>query len=205
VAGFIIITELGYNLGGLATGLGISSVVIALAAQEVAKNILSGFAILTDKPFKIGDYIQIGTIAGTVENITFRSIRIRNINNQIVVIPNSLISTENLINSSKIEKRFYSLVITLEQSTPTEKVFNLTNKIKTSLLKNENILDDSIKVFFSNIGANGLDISINFYTAIVDYEEYLNFKEQINYLILRLLDEEKISLAYNSQSVYLKK
>ena len=71
IATFIAILELGYDLSGLITGLGISSVVITLAAQNLAKDLLGGFVIFTDKPFKVGDWIQFGDYEGTVEDITY--------------------------------------------------------------------------------------------------------------------------------------
>lgn len=205
IAGFIIITELGYNLGGLATGLGISSVVIALAAQDVAKNILAGISILTDKPFKINDYIQIGDFAGTVESITFRSTRIRNANNEIVVIPNSIMSDGTLINCTLREKRRYNLTITLEQDTSTNKVQAFNNDLIKALNLVEEAVKDTIKVHFTTISDNGIDISIDFLTTVIDYLEYLKFKEKINFLVLEILEKNNISLAYNSQSIYIKK
>ena len=103
IAGFMIIADLGYDLSGLITGLGLSSVVIALAAQELAENLLSGFAIITDKPFEIGDYIQVGNHAGTVEEIKFRSTKIRTAENAVITIQNSKIVSESVVNVSKID------------------------------------------------------------------------------------------------------
>ena len=70
VAIYLVLLELGYNLGGLVTGLGISSVIIAFAAQDIAKNLFGGFAIITDKPFSVGDWIEVGDYSGTVIDIT---------------------------------------------------------------------------------------------------------------------------------------
>ena len=122
IAGFILITELGYNLGGLATGLGISSVVIALAAQDIAKSFLAGISIISDRPFEIGDYITVGDLSGTVEDITFRTTRIRNADDQVIVLPNSVLTDNNIINSSKRDCRRFRIVLTLELDTPLEKV-----------------------------------------------------------------------------------
>ena len=107
IAGFIIVNELGYDLSGLIAGLGVFSAVVALAAQDLAKNIIAGCSIITDKPFDVGDYIELNGLTGTVEDVTFRSIRIRNIENQLIVVPNSLISTSTLINYTKMQKRRY--------------------------------------------------------------------------------------------------
>ena len=93
IAVFIIIFEMGYDLSGLITGLGIGSVVLTLAAQDMIKSLLGGFFIFTDKPFKVGDFIKFSTYEGTVEDITFRSTKIRTLSNSVVQVPNSLISS----------------------------------------------------------------------------------------------------------------
>ena len=102
---FIIFSEIGIDLSGLVTGLGIGSAAIALAAQELVKNLISGASILTDKPFVIGDWIEVGTFAGTVVDITFRSTRIRTVNNTLVTIPNSVITSEYVINWNKLKSK----------------------------------------------------------------------------------------------------
>lgn len=205
VAAFIVIAELGYDLSGLVTGLGISSVVIALAAQDVAKSILAGLSIISDRPFDIGDYIEVDTYAGTVEDITFRTTRIRDVNNQIVILPNSFLTGTSIINATKREKRRYNLVLTLELNTPLEKVSDLTENIKLALNTHPNIIKDNIRVFFDTISADGIDISINFYTDITDFTDFMKFKEEINYTLLEMINQEHIELAYPSQSIYLKK
>lgn len=205
VAAFIVIAELGYDLSGLATGLGISSVVIALAAQDIAKSFLAGLSIISDRPFDIGDYIEVDTFAGTVEDITFRTTRIRDINNQIIVLPNSFLTTASIINGTKREKRRYNLLLTLELNTPLEKVADLTENIKLTLNTNSHVLKENIRVFFDTISANGIDLSVSFYTDILDFEEFLKFKEEINYTLLEIVEQKHIELAYPSQSIYLKK
>ena len=205
IAGFIVIAEIGYDLSGLVAGLGISSVVIALAAQDIAKSFLAGISIISDKPFNIGDSIIVGTFSGTVEDITFRTTRIRDAENQVIILPNSMLTTANITNTTKREIRRYYLLLTLELDTPLDKISNLTENIKLALNTHPNIIKDTIKVFFDNISQNGIDISINFNTDIVDTIEFMKFKETINYTLLDMINQADIRLAYSSQSIYLKK
>lgn len=205
IAGFILISELGYDLGGLAAGLGISSVVIALAAQDIAKSFLAGISIISDRPFEIGDYILVDSFAGTVEDITFRTTRIRDAENQVIILPNSMLASANITNATKREKRRYYLLLTLELDTPLEKVSNFTENIKLALNTHPNVIKDSIKVFFDTISSDGVDVSINFYTDLTDIIEFMKFKEEINYTLLDMANQENIGLAYPSQSIYLKK
>lgn len=205
IAGFILITELGYNLGGLATGLGISSVVIALAAQDIAKSFLAGISIISDRPFEIGDYITVGDLSGTVEDITFRTTRIRNADDQVIVLPNSVLTDNNIINSSKRDCRRLRIVLTLELDTPLEKVTQLTENIKLALTTHPQVINETVKVFFETISADGIDLSIDLKTSALEYVDYLKFKEEINYTLLDMVNQAKIGLAYPSQSIYLKK
>ncbi len=205
VAGFIVTKEIGYDLNGLATGLGIGSVVVALAAQDLAKNIIGGFSIIIDKPFGIGDYIETTACIGTVEDITFRSTRVRDVNNQIIIVPNSVIADACLINATKREKRRFELKLTLDLTTPLDKVHEFTNIIKEILNSHTSILPESIQVYFDTIGNNGIEVQIAAYTSIIDFNQFIEFKEQLNYEILAIAHKQEITLAYPSQTIYVKK
>ena len=109
VAGFMIISEFGYDLNGIITGLGLGSVVIALAAQELVSNLLSGMAIASEKPFEIGDWVTIGDISGTIVDIKFRSIKIKTVENTTVTIQNTKILSEAIIKPSRICARSLAL------------------------------------------------------------------------------------------------
>ena len=205
VAGFIVITELGYDLGGLVTGLGISSVVIALAAQDVAKSLLGGLCIFLDKPFEIGDYIKVNNYEGTVEEISFRSTRIRNVAKELIVVPNSEIASDYIINYSRRDSRRYTLNLVLELSTPLEKISSFKEQLLQILKSHNNVIDENIRIYFGTISDNGYDFNIGFYTDIMDYNDFLKFKENMNFEIMNLLQKEKIELAYDSKTIYLKK
>ena len=201
---FIIISELGYDLGGLVTGLGISSVVIALAAQDFAKSLFGGLSIVLDKPFSVGDYISVNNYSGTVEDISFRSTRIRNMAKELIVVPNSEIASSYIVNFNKRDTRQYKINLVLELSTPLQKITSFKSKLLNFLNSNNDVVKENIRVFFDTISDNGFDIQIIFYTNIMNYNEFLQFKENMNFEIMNLLQSEQIELAYDSKTVYLK-
>lgn len=205
VAGFIVITLLGINLNGLVAGLGISGVIVTLAAQDTAKNLFGGLVIFLDKPFKVGDWIEMSPFEGTVEDITFRSTRIRTFENSVVNIPNSVISESSVINWSKMEKRRYKTNLCIQIDTPLEKIEKFQVKVKEMLQEKEGIYDDSIIVKFDEIKDNGINVLICSYTDSVDYTSYLAEKENINRKIMKILKEENIELAYDTKTIYVKK
>lgn len=205
VAGFMIISDLGYNLGGLITGLGLGSAVVALAAQDLVKSIIGGMQIVADKPFNIGDYIEVGTYAGTVTKITYRSTRIKATNNAIISVPNSVIVTEYVKNWSKLENRRVEIELRLDLNTPKETIYNLVKKLRTMLKSDEDVLDDTVIVFLDKITADANLIWIALYVDTKEYVEYLKIKERLNCNILGLLEKENIELAYPTQKIYSKK
>lgn len=204
IAGFIAITLLGVNLNGLVAGLGIGGVIVTLAAQDTAKNLFGGLVIFMDKPFVVGDWIQMDNYEGTVEDITFRSTRIRTFENSLVNIPNSIISNSSIINWSKMEKRRYRTNLCIQIDTPLEKLENFKTRVEEMLQAREAIYDDSIIVKFDEINDNGINILVCSYTDSVDYPSYLAEKENINYKIMKILREENIELAYDTKTVYVK-
>ena len=203
IAGYMIAYELEYDLSGIITGLGIGSVVIALASQDIAKNLCSGVVLLVDKPFNVGEYIKIGNFSGTVEDITFRAVRIRTTENTVVTIPNSKISEDSIINYSKIEKRDYSLNLPITQETDITKVNDIINKITLLLKKHPHVIEDSIAVHFDKILDNGLNIRVFCYFDISDYGTYLDIKQELNEDIMNLLNTEKVDLAYDTKTIYM--
>lgn len=205
IATFMIIADLGYDLSGLITGLGLSSVVIALAAQELAGNLISGVAIITDKPFEIGDYIQVGSNAGTVQEIKFRSTKIRTAENAVVTIQNSKIVSESVVNISKINKRRIDINLRLSLETTTNEITELLESIKLVLYSNLEVVEDSLQANIGEITDDAITISIYFFVSILDFAEFLKFKTKANLNIMKLLEDKKIRLVYPSRNIYIKK
>jgi MscS family membrane protein len=205
IAVFLIIQELGFDLGGLITGLGLGGVILTLAAQDTAKNLFGGVVIFLDKPFKVGDYIEANTYSGTVEDITFRSTAIRTLDDSLLHIPNSEMSAVAITNWAEINRRRYktNLLITLE--TPLEKVEKVKQEIKNMLSEQEEIFSDTIMVNFENILDNGIEVVIIAYSNIINYGEFIKLKERLNYQIMQILSSNSVDLAYNTQTVYVKK
>ncbi|MES2014246.1 MAG: mechanosensitive ion channel family protein [Patescibacteria group bacterium] len=100
IATVIAAGQIGINLTATVAGLGIVGIAIGFAAQDTLANIMSGVLIYVDKPFKIGQWITVGSMYGRVQKITMRTTRIRTLDNTFVVIPNQKIANEVLINHS---------------------------------------------------------------------------------------------------------
>lgn len=204
ISGYIIIKELGYDLTGLVAGLGIGSVIISLAAQDTVKSLMSGAVIFTDKPFEIGDFIEVGTHKGNVIDITFRSTRIKAPDNSIITIPNSLVTSEYVVNWNKLENRRLEFVLNLSMETTSDKIKDLIEKLKLVLKNNPDVLPETVQVNLDAIASYSSDIKIFLYINESDYIKFLNVKEKIYCDILKLVEIENIDLAYPTQTVYVK-
>lgn len=202
----VALNELGFELDGLSgliTGLGIGSAALALAAQDMVKSIISGFTILTDKPFIIGDWIEVGQYSGTVVDITFRSVRIKAINNTVITIPNSIITSDYVVNWNRLNSRRFDCTLNLNLDTSTEKVRNIIKEIKLVLKNNPDVIQETIQVYLDGISSYSIDIGIYLYINVSDYVGYLRIKENILCSLLFLAEKENIDLAYPSQTVYV--
>lgn len=203
----IAINEMGWNLSGfsaLITGLGIGSAAIALAAQDLVKSLISGFVILTDKPFSIGDWVEIGVFQGTVKDITFRSTRIQSYNNSIVTIPNSVVTAEYITNWNKLPSRRFDCTLSLSLDTTSDKIKTIVKKIRVVLENNPEVNKDSVQVNFAQITNYSNDIKIFLYVKRTDYRGFLELKQEILCDLLELLERENIDLTYPTQTLYVK-
>lgn len=202
-AGLLILAVFGINPTSLIAGLGVGSAVVALAAQDFVKNLISGFSIMSDKQFLVGDWIAVGVNEGTVIEISFRCTKIKTADNSIVTIQNSEFTTNNVVNWSRMEQRRYALNIKLPLETNSDQIEKIVNKIRFVLNNNEDIVKDSMQVHFDAIGLDSVNINIYMYTNIINFVDFLNFKEKVNEDILKVLESENIKMAYPGQNVYV--
>lgn len=198
----IILDEWGYNVSGFVAGLGIGGVAFAFAAKDALSNIFGGLIIILDKPFSIGDYIKTSNVEGVVEDISFRSTKIRAVDKGLVTEPNSTLSNSTIVNWTKRDTRRVAFSIGVTYETSKEQLQNCIKEIKDMLAKDENILDDSVMVNFDKFGASSLDISIYCFTNTAEWTKYLQIKEDINFNIMDILENEKVCIAFPSSSVY---
>lgn len=207
VSFLIVVEKLGFDIsifGGLFTGLGVASAAAALAAQDMVKSILSGMAILTDKPFIIGDWIEVDKYQGTVIDITFRSTRIKSYDNSVVTIPNSTITSNYVVNWNRLTSRRFDCMLNLALDTPSEKIEKMVKEIKIVLQNDPNVIKETVEVNLHEITSSSCNIKIFLYVKEVDYGKFLKAKQKMLCNILYLFEKENIDLAYPTQNIYIK-
>jgi MscS family membrane protein len=200
-----IVQEWGYNVGALITGLGIGGVAVALAAKDTLANLFGSIMILIDRPFKIGDWVVINDIEGIVEDIGFRSTRIRTFAKALVSVPNSIVATTAITNWSMRDRRRINFNIGVTYSTPRHLLEKAVKEIDEMLRLHPQIHKDPLMVYFTDFQASSLDIFIYCFATTADWAKYLEIKQDVNLKIMEILENLGIDFAFNSMSVYIEK
>lgn len=199
----IFFSEFNININGLITGVGLGGVTFALAAKDTASNIFGGFVIISDKPFSVGDWIQTPNLEGIVENITFRSTRIRTFDDALVVVPNSSLSTSYITNWSKMNKRKIKFNVGLNYNTSEDNIRKIIKAIETYLISHENVISDSVLVRFDEFADSSLDIMVMFFVDQTSLVELKRIKEEVNFKIMSIVRNNNAEFAFPSTSVYI--
>lgn len=204
IAGYLSLKEFGFDLGGVATGIGIGSAVLAIAMQDLVKETFAGVLLFMDKPFEIGDWIEVNGTSGAVEDLSLRSTRIRTANDTIVTIANDTLISENIVNWGKIGKRIFEADINLALETKEVTIEKITNRIRFILKYNKEINQDTVMVSFNKIKESGINVHIRAATSITDYMKYTDFCHKTNLTIMNILESQGVKLAYPGSNVYIK-
>lgn len=199
----IIAQEWGFEVSGLIAGLGLGGLAISLAAKDALANIFGGIVIITDKPFTIGDWIATPSVEGTVEEINFRSTRVRTFANSLVIVPNSKLADEPITNWTRMGKRRISFHLGVTYTTPAEKLKKCVEQIREYLQNHPGIHKETIFVRFDRFNDSSLDIFLYFFTITTVWGEFMEVKEEVNFKIMEILEGEGVSVAFPSRSLYL--
>lgn len=192
----IIIIAYEFGFSGFIAGLGVSGVAFALVAQDACSNLFGGMIIVLDKPFAIGDWIQTSDVEGIVEEITFRSTKIRTFSMALATVPNSKLANTNIINWTQRGLRRIHFKFTIEPNTAVDKIMNAVEKIELMLNAHKDVDKKMIIVSFNELSTYGFGIFIYFYTTILNYMKYEKLKQDINIKILEILRGEDIELIF---------
>lgn len=193
----------GLDINAFITGIGLSGVVVALAAKDYAANMMSGVIIFLDSPFNIGDWIKCNDLEGIVEEISFRSTRIRTFDKVLISVPNSVLVNDPILNYNKRETRRVTMDIGVTYDTSIEQLKICLGNIRTMLEEHDGIDKEMINVSFTKLNESSLDISLYFFINKTGFNEYMAIKEDVNFKIMKILRDAHIEIAFPSTSVYI--
>ena len=208
--GSVAVLELwGIKIGPIIAGLGLFGVAVALGAQDLFKNLISGIMILLEKRFHIGDVINVpGHAEGTVEHIGFRSTLIRKFDSTPITIPNYIFAEAPILNYTNRKNRRIVWSIGLEYNSKLNQIKDFTENISNYINSNsEFIVNDSFKSFvrLDKFNDSSIDILIYCFTSTNDWDKFLQIKEQLAIKIKGEVENLGLNFAFPSQSIYIEK
>jgi len=208
ILGAAAVLELwGIKIGPIIAGLGLFGVAVALGAQDLFKNLISGILVLVEKRFKVGDWIIVeDIIEGIVERIGFRSTVVRKFDKSIAIIPNFQFAENAVINISETTNWIISWVITLQYNTTVEQLKKIRDEIEKYVTTHKDYktsLGHAVRV--DKFSDSSIDMYIRCFTVTDDWDEWLAVKERLAIEIKQIVEKNNASFAFPSQSIYVEK
>jgi|TARA_B100002051_G_scaffold85639_1_gene81896 MscS family membrane protein len=210
ILGLAAVLEIwGIKIGPVIAGLGLFGVAVALGAQDLFKNLISGILVLVERRFQVGDWIYVeDVIEGTVESIGFRSTVVRRFDKSLATIPNFQFAENAVINNTQITNRRISWVIGLEYRTTSEQLNNIKKEILNYIKSDKDFKtsdDVLLSVKIDQFAASSIDIKLICFTKTSNFKEWLNIKDKLAVEIKNIVERNKASFAFPSTSIYVEK
>lgn len=204
VGAIFILQNLDVDVGSLLAGLGLGGLAFALAAKDTVANFFGSVMIFVDKPFQIGDWIKMpGDIEGTVEEVGFRTSRIRTFYNSVITVPNANVTNTPIDNLGARRYRRYRTTLGLTYDTPPEKIEAFCEGLRATILAMPGTRKDYFMVEFQDFGSSSLDILLYCFFEVPDWQAELRTRTHLNLSILRLARSLGVSFAFPTQTLHL--
>ncbi len=192
----------GYSPAGILAGVGLGGLAMAFAAQDTVANVFGSFVVFADRPYKIGDWIQLAGIEGTVEQIGIRSTRIRMFDKALVSVPNKIVTNESIFNYSEMPVRRISLNVGLSHACEPEQILAVVQDIRELLRTHPGIDQEYWVTSFSELSAYSLDVLVYCFTRSTVWEEYLDVRQDLLLRIMAICRTHQAEIAFPTSTVY---
>ncbi|MCC5926600.1 MAG: mechanosensitive ion channel family protein [Bacteroidetes bacterium] len=198
-----IVQNSGYNVASVLAGLGIGGLAVALAARDTLANFFGSVTIFLDKPFQIGHWVNINGQEGIVEEVGFRTTRIRTFYNSVISVPNSTIANTAVDNLGMRQYRRVLTRLNLTYNTPPEQLEAFVEAIKGLVRSNPKMRQDFMEVHFNEFGSHSLDILIYVFLKVPTWSEELQEKHNFFMEILKAAKEVGVEFAFPTQTLHI--
>ena len=207
---FVIVVGLVYlaslwaeDLWGLVAGLGLGSLALGLAAKDSIENLFGTFTVLLDKPFLLGDWITVDDIDGTVEEVGFRSTRVRTFYNSLITVPNRRFITSDVDNWGARRYRRIKTFLSLTYDTPPEKIDAFCEGVRELIRGHPYTRKDSFHVYLNQFGASSLDVLLYCFVETPDWSTELRERHRLFHDILQLAERLEVDFAFPTQTLHV--
>ena len=206
----MVAKEWDYDITAFIASLGIGAMAIAFAAKDSLANVFGSIIIITERPFVVGDWISANNVEGIVEKVSFRSTCIRTFYQELVYVPNNLLSNTPIINYTQRQKYRIQFLLGVTYSTTREQLQNVCQQIRQLCEQMDDIYSEGFDVNFFEFGDSSLNIRIVCYAKVPENTQnyalknstYHKIREKFNLEVMRILEENSVSCAFPSRSIY---
>ncbi len=192
------------NVWALITSLGIGGLVIALAARETLENLIASVAIMLERPFVIGDSVVLDKISGEIEQIGFRSTRIRSDDGGLITVPNRLMTNQALENVSQRTTRRAKYYVRLAFDTPSETITQIIERLREFLSLHPLTSSKEATVHLELLSEFSLDIVVIYHVNSSVWKEFMRVREEVNFKIMEIVHANRAELAYPGRNLFVK-
>ena len=206
----MVAKEWDYDITAFIASLGIGAMAIAFAAKDSLANVFGSIVIITERPFVVGDWISANNVEGIVEKVSFRSTCIRTFYQELVYVPNNLLSNTSITNYTQRQKYRIQFLLGVTYSTTREQLQNVCQQIRQLCEQMDDIYNEGFDVNFFEFGDSSLNIRIVCYAKVPENTQnyalknsmYHKIREKFNLEVMRILEENGVSCAFPSRSIY---
>lgn len=199
----IVLDYFGINITALVAGLGVGGIAVALAVQNILKDLFSSLSIVLDKPFVIGDAIAVDNFTGTIEDIGMKTTRVRSISGEKLIFPNSSLLESRIRNYRDQRERRVVFSIGVVYQTPPEKVKAIPGIIKEIIEKRENTRFE--RSHFNSFGDSSLGFETVYWVTVPDFTIHMDIQQEIYLALLDRFEQEGIEFAYPTRTLVFQK
>ncbi|BCD67648.1 mechanosensitive ion channel family protein [Nitratiruptor sp. YY09-18] len=201
-----ILQEWDINVSAFVASLGLGGLAFALAAKDTAANLFGGLSILADRALKLDDWIKVGDVEGTVEEIGLRTTKVRTFEKSLVTVPNQIIANNPIENFSRRNVRRIKMRIGLIYGTTQEQMQNILTEMRNMLQSHPGIAKKAtLLVNFDEFEDSSLSIFIYCFTNTAEWAKYLEIREDVNLKIIEIVHRNGSDFAFPSESIYIEK
>jgi MscS family membrane protein len=200
---FAILRHFGVDPTPVLAGLGVGGIAVALAAQKTLENMIAGASLILDEAVRVGDFLRVGTIEGTVDHIGLRSTRIRTLDRSIVSVPNGQIANMSVENMSARDKFWFHPVLGLRYETTPAQLRGVLETVERLLRGHASVDQPSIRVRFLRLNTFSLDVDVFAYVFARDWAHFLEIQEQLLFSVAQAVEATGAEIAFPSQTMYV--
>ncbi|MFA5624506.1 MAG: mechanosensitive ion channel family protein [Bradymonadales bacterium] len=197
----LILQNMGYSITSLIAGLGLGGAAVALAAKDTIANVFGSLVVFLDKPFELGDWIDVNGVEGSVEEIRLRTTVIRTFDNTVVTMPNSLLTNTNVNNFARRVKRRMDCSFGVQYYTKADQLEAIIRDVKKYLTENSETYAEPHWVAFDGFGDYSLDVSVTAYSHTIDKAEHMAVKQECLFAIMRIIESHGSNFAYPTRTI----